>query len=60
MGHCTEMLARINFRRPQVLIRPAAVTLMDGYAYITELLKTYVFTEDTEETRRVRGFKGYD
>lgn len=58
-GWVWDMLPRINFRRDKVPAFVPAITFLDGYGYVTSDLRINVLTEDTTETRKLRGFAGY-
>jgi len=58
-GWVEEILPRINFKRERVEAVIPEVVFISGYAYLNEDLKNNVLQEDTRETRRIRGYKGY-
>jgi hypothetical protein len=58
-GPVSQLLPRINFKRPQVELPTPEVLFIDGYAFDAGMLRQNVFLEDTVETRHIRGYKGY-
>jgi len=58
-GWVEEILPRINFKRERVEAIIPDVVFIGGYGYDVVLMRENVLREDTFETRKLRGYKGY-